>query len=89
MIEQHNKSMHFVVAGAGKFYPSTAEHNYSLRNHTWDTALNCNTSLLVLRKHERISSNSAPQKKNYQALGKTDTQGEIKQLKYIAYPINN
>lgn len=80
MIEQHNKSMHFGVAGADKLYPSTAENNCSLCNHTWDMALNCNTSLPVLTKHERIWGNSDLKKKNYHTLGKTGTQGKIKWL---------
>lgn len=54
MIDKHNKSMHFGVAGASKLYLSTAGNNYSLCNHTWDTALTCNTSLPILTKHERI-----------------------------------
>lgn len=77
MIEQHNKSMRFGVAVEGKLYPSTAQNNCSLCNHTWDMSLNCNTSLPVLTKHGRVSGNSDPKKKNDQTLGKIDTQGEI------------
>lgn len=78
MIEQHNRSMRFGVAGAGRLYPSAAENNCSLCHHTRDLALYCNTSLLILRTHSRIWGNSDLKNKNYQTLGKTDTQGEIK-----------
>jgi len=63
MIEQHNKSMHFGVAGVGRLHPSTAENNCSSCNRIWDTALNCNSSLPVLTKHKRISGNSDPKRK--------------------------